>query len=175
MKFRLMFCKYFNMKKIYLGLKIAFTVLFLSCSSGDDDDNTGNNNESSSATIWKGTTTTFTKLDGADPSKAENQDRITANVWITRGNSGGQIYNAANESNSDKNTSPTGTKWALGTIDKVSSLSFKNFRSAVGSPKDVVGKDLVMHLETDNIFLSVKFTSWSSGKGGGFAYQRSTK
>ena len=163
------------MKKIYLGLKIAFTVLFLSCSGGEDEDNTGNNNESSSATIWKGTTATFTKSDGADPSKAENQDRITANVWITRGNGGGQIYNAANESNSDKNTSPTGTKWALGTIDKVSSLSFKDFRSAVGSPKDVVGKDLVMHLEKDNIYLSVKFTSWSSGKGGGFAYQRSTK
>ena len=63
------------MKKIYLGLKVAFTVLFLSCSGGDDEDNTGNNNESSSATIWKGTTATFTKSDGADPSKAENQDR----------------------------------------------------------------------------------------------------
>ena len=165
------------MKKLHIGLKIIFTILFLSCSGGDDEENknTGNNNESSSATIWKGTTTTFTKSDGADSSKAENQDRLTANVWITRGNNGGQIYNAAKESNSNKNTSPTGTKWALGTIDKVSSLSFKDFRSAVGSPKDVVGKDLVMHLETDNIYLSVKFTSWSSGKGGGFAYQRSTK
>ena len=53
-------------------------------------------------------------------------------------------------------------------------MTFTNFRAAVGKPKDVVGKNLIMHLIDDNIYLSVKFTSWSQGKQGGFAYERST-
>jgi hypothetical protein len=54
-------------------------------------------------------------------------------------------------------------------------LSFKKFRAAVSKPKDVVGKNLVMYLEVDNIYLSVKFLSWDQGKIGGFSYERSTK
>ena len=60
-------------------------------------------------------------------------------------------------------------------INNINSLTFTNFRSAVGKPKDVVGKNLVMHLIDDNIYLSVKFTSWSEGQKGGFAYDRSTQ
>ena len=47
-------------------------------------------------TTWDGPTMTFTKADNADPTSEANQDRITPNVWLTRGNSGGQIYNAKN-------------------------------------------------------------------------------
>ena len=36
------------------------------------------------------------------------------------------------------------------------------------------GQDLVLHLITDNIYMDIKFTSWKSGKGGGFSYERST-
>ena len=54
-------------------------------------------------------------------------------------------------------------------------MTFKKFRAAVGKPKDVVGKDLVMYLEDDDVYLTVKFTSWTEGKNGGFAYERSTK
>ena len=78
------------------------------------------------------------------------------------------------ESVYNKTNSPTGTKWAIGTLDQVSTLTFSKFRAAVGQPKDVVGKNLVMYLENDNIYLSVKFTSWSTNKNGGFAYERST-
>ncbi len=167
------------MKILYKVLLTLLISIFLSCSGGDDttSGDSGNNdsNESNPVTLWKGSNTTFTKTDGADPSKAENQDRLTANVWITRGNGGGQIYNAAKENGSSKTTSPTGTKWAVGSIDQVSSLSFKDFRTAVSKPKNVIGKNLVMHLVSDNIYVSVKFTSWSSGKAGGFAYERSTK
>jgi hypothetical protein len=125
--------------------------------------------------IWSGTATTFSKASDADPSQAENQDRITEKVWITRGNDGGEIYNAQSESTSAKGVSPRGTAWAIGTLDQIDQLEFKNFRAAVGNPKDVVGKDLVLHLVEDNIYLSVKFTSWAQGKAGGFAYQRSTE
>ena len=125
--------------------------------------------------VWRGSKITFTKTGGSDPSVEANQDRITSNVWITRGNTGGQIFNIKKESVSNKTNSPIGTKWAVGTLDQIDSLTFKKFREAVGKPQDVVGKNLVMYLEDDDIYLSVKFTSWSQGKNGGFAYERTSK
>ena len=137
---------------------------------------------SSGSNIWTGTNMTFTKGDQSDPTLESNQDRITDNVWITRpnkkedGKNGyGQIYNIKEESKPDENNSPVGTKWAVGTIDQIETLTFKKFRAAVGKPKNVVGKNLVMYLENDDVYLTVKFTSWSQGEKGGFAYERSTK
>ena len=136
----------------------------------------------SGSNVWTGTNMTFTKGDQSDPTMESNQDRITDNVWITRpnkkeeGKNGyGQIYNIKEESKPDENNSPVGTKWAVGTIDQIESLTFKKFRAAVGKPKNVVGKNLVMYLEIDDVYLTVKFTSWSQGEKGGFAYERSTK
>lgn len=123
---------------------------------------------------WQGTTLSFVKEDNADPTVEINQDRLTSTVWITRGNGGGQIYNAAVSENADKVNSPVGTEWAIGTLDDVSSLSFGPFRATVSKPKNVVGKNLVVHLIKDDVYLSLKFTSWSGGKKGGFSYERST-
>lgn len=124
--------------------------------------------------IWTGATLTFEKVAGTSAQDASNQDRITDKVWITRANDGGEIYNAQSENSFDKGSSPLGTQWALGSIDNIDNLSFKSFRDAVGKPKDVVGKDLVLFLTEEEIFISVKFTAWTEGKGGGFAYERST-
>lgn len=118
------------------------------------------------------TMVSFSKADGADPAIAANQDRISDNVWITRGNDGGQIYNAKTENNSDKQASPAGTRWAVGTADNKDNLTFAAFREAVGKPKEVVGKNLVMHLVADDVYIDVKFTAWSADKGGSFAYDR---
>ena len=156
------------MKKIKL---LLISLLIISCSSSDEGENTFTD----SATIWNGATITFTKSDGSDPNVVANQDRLSSNVWITRGNDGGQIYNIVKESVADKTNSPVGTKWAIGTLSQIETLSFTKFRTAVNKPKDVVGKNLVMYLENDDIYLTVKFTSWSEGKNGGFAYERSTK
>ena len=123
---------------------------------------------------WRGTNISFVKEDNADPNLEGNQDRLTSNVWITRGNGGGQIYNAAISENADKVNSPVGTEWAIGNLDDVSSLSFGAFRATVSKPKNVVGKNLVVHLIKDDVYLSLKFTSWSGGKKGGFSYERST-
>ena len=133
--------------------------------------------ESSQYTIWDGSDITFTKADATDPTIEENQDRLTDNVWITRGTSGGQIYNIKVESEFNKANSPSGTKWAVGSIDNIEALEFKLFRDAVGSPKSVVGKDLVLYLELDDVYLPVKFTSWSEGEPnkGGFSYTRATE
>lgn len=114
----------------------------------------------------------FAKVNGTDPTEAANQDRITDNVWITRGNEGGQIYNAKTESIADKDASPAGTLWAVGTVADKDNLTFTPFREAVGKPKDVVGKDLVMQLVADSIFIDIKFIGWGADKEGSFAYNR---
>lgn len=143
--------------------------------SGEEEMGGGTGSSADSAEIWTGALITFSKANGADPDAAANQDRITDKVWLTRGNNGGQIFNIQTESNYNKQSSPAGTAWAQGSIADVETLTFEPFRDAVGSPKNVVGRDLVLHLIEDNIYLSIKFTSWSQDKDGGFAYERSTK
>ena len=127
------------------------------------------------ATVWTGDVVNFSKANGADPALAANQDRITDKVWITRNNEGGQIYNRVLESTSDKDTSPLGTAWSEGALDDYASLTYTSFRTATGKPKNAVGKTYVVHLIEENIYLSVKLTSWSQGKAGGFGYERSSK
>lgn len=124
--------------------------------------------------VWTGERISFTKADGADPTLEENQDRITDSVWITRGNDGGQIFNIAQRERYSKQESPVGTLWAVGTTDDLPGLQFTPFRPAVGSPKDVAGKDLVMFIVEERIFIDVRFVSWSEGKRGGFGYERTT-
>lgn len=125
--------------------------------------------------IWSGPAITFTKADGADETLAENQDKITDLVIITRSNDGGQIFNIVSENGADMVRSPEGTEWAVGSIDDFETLSFTPFREAVGRPQDVVGQRLVLHLIEENIYISVEFTSWSTLRAGGFAYIRSTQ
>lgn len=125
--------------------------------------------------IWTGETMTFAKEGGADPNEESNQDRITDNVWLTRGNDGGQIYNAVAETAANKGNSPVDTEWAIGTVDNISSLEFKQFRETLGKPKDAIGMDLVLHLLTDDVYLSFKIISWDQEKVGGLSYERSTK
>ncbi len=127
------------------------------------------------ASVWTGTSKIFTKVNNTNPTIESNQDRITDKVWITRANNGGgQIYNAVSESVSNKNTSPSGTEWAEGEISNYTSLNYKSFRSATGKPKNAVGKTYVLHLIEENIYLSLRFISWSEGRLGGFSYERST-
>ena len=125
--------------------------------------------------IWNGPTLTFTKADNANPTLEANQDRITPNVWLTRGNNGGQLYNAKTESDSSKSTSPDDTRWAIGTTSSLESLTFSTFRGT-SRPKNAVGQNMVMYLVTDDIYIDIKITSWTSGNnsGGGFSYERST-
>lgn len=134
-------------------------------------------NENLVFNIWDGPLITFTKAAGADPSLAANQDIISASVSLTRGNGGGQIYNAIVETAANRTNSPEGTLWAVGSVDNIESLSFDKFRAAVGDPKDVVGKNLILYLEAEEIYLPVTFTSWSQGSssGGGFSYTRATE
>ena len=130
------------------------------------------------ATIWNGPVTSFTKADFADPSLAANQDRLTPNVWITRASTQG-LYNSKTESFFVHSLSPADTEWANGTTANYSTLSYTNWNTWADGvnpgPPSTVGVNAVLHLITDDIYIDITFTSWTSSLGGGgFAYQRST-
>src|SRR5438552_17120656 len=135
------------------------------------------------ATVCNSTTINFTKTNYANPLLAENQDRLTPNVWITRGSSRG-LFNAKTESSFTHYLSPAGTEWANGSLENYATLSYTNWnRWAAGvnpRPPSTVGVQAVLHLIPDDIYLSVRFTSWTGGEpqgpssGGGFSYLRST-
>ena len=129
----------------------------------------------SQLTLWEGASMSFTKEDGADHQQEANQDRITDNVWITRG-ANGQIFNIVSEVSANSASSPADTEWARGSFDDIASLTFQSFRDATGGkPKNAVGQTFVVHLITDDVYLDLQLTSWSTGKQGGFAYNRTTR
>src|SRR5689334_8925731 len=51
----------------------------------------------SAQTVWSGLTFNYTHADGLDPADPTSQDRLTNDVWITRGQFGGGLLNAASE------------------------------------------------------------------------------
>lgn len=136
-----------------------------------------------SQTVWDGETITFSKANNTDFTLEEHQDRITADVWLTRSNNGGALINYNQESSYSKGTSPLGTLWAIGSSSD-SNLQFNNFRDFDGdtnnSPPE--NTNLVLKItngtttESDDIHIDIMFTFWQSGRtsGGGFTYTRST-
>ena len=137
-----------------------------------------------SQTIWDGPMMTFTKQNFNNPSLENSQDRITDLVWLTRGGDN-VLFNAKTQSSAPNNgyNSPEDTRWAEGDTNNLSSLVFSDFKSAApkssnGTPrvKNMVGKNYVVHLITDNIYIDLKMLSWQQGggNGGGFSYERST-
>ena len=117
----------------------------------------------------------FTKADAADPTQAVNQDRLTSNVWLTRGSTRG-LYNIAREAFFSHTVSPADTEWASGTTANYASLTYTDWETwarSVGDPPAIPGVNAVLHLKTDDIYLDIKFLSWSV-RSGGFSYERST-
>lgn len=130
-----------------------------------------------SQTTWDGPEITFTK-----ENYINAQDDITNDVSITRGNSGGSIFNIITESSYIPGTSPEGTLWAIGDLSD-NNLAFNDFRSFDGNNKNrpPLNQNLVLKLtnrtssNSDDIHIKVFFTSWTSNSnGGGFSYRRTT-
>lgn len=132
--------------------------------------------------VLSGLTTSFSKVAGADPMLQANQDRLTLSVLLTRGSSRG-LFNAAAEIGYNA-SSPADTEWAT-TINNpgatiaatnYAALDFTTWVSAYGNSvgNTIVGRNAVLHIIPEDIYLDIRFTNWSaSGSGGGFAYQRS--
>ena len=127
------------------------------------------------AIVWDGPRTTFSKDPLADWTLPENQDRITPEVWLTRANTQG-LFNIKSEPLFTHQRSPVGTEWAFGTTADFASLTYTNWEVWAGSnPPGTVGRDAVVHLVAEDIYLDLKFTAWcGAGGGGGFSYVRST-
>ena len=136
-----------------------------------------------SQTVWDGETITFSKANNADFTQEQHQDRITADVWLTRSNSGRALINYNQESSYSRGASPLGTLWAIGSSSD-SNLEFNNFRDFDGDTNNSPPEDINLVLkitngtttESDDIHIDIMFTFWQSGRtsGGGFTYTRST-
>jgi len=115
----------------------------------------------------------FEKENGADYTLAENQDRISDNVWITRADYRG-IFNIAQESQFYHYESPVGTEWYDGlTRDADPSSDYSDWNNEIGG--DMSTDTVSMHLIEEDRFFDVVFESWVSGDeggGGGFSYTR---
>ncbi|MGC6432341.1 MAG: T9SS type A sorting domain-containing protein [Jejuia sp.] len=115
---------------------------------------------------------TFTKDANTDPSLRENQDRISDNVWLTRGNSYG-IYNAFDQT-SARNQPTSGIELALGSFEDLSQLNFETISQwgkKFSSKGSWLNKNLVLKLTEKNEYYSFVMTSWENE--GGFSYTRS--
>lgn len=148
-------------------------------SSNDIDDTNATLNPNS---VWQGESITFTKANNADWNLEENQDRITDNVWLTRQDNR-SLFNIFTELEQiggyGSTLSPANTEWARGEIiDGIGNLQFNRFTGTLDNNigDNILNGPLVLHLLTDDIYIDVTFTSWTSGgMGGGFTYVRSTR
>lgn len=166
------------MKKVYLPL--LSLILMLSCNQEEE--------QTAPSNIYTGPAIFFEKTDGADWTDPANQDRITPNVWLTRADRR-PIFNIAQESEATFNPdslsepcailSPIGTKWAFGNTANLDSLVFDQFLNTVRCvPGSVIGRDMVLYLEEEDVYIDIRFNSWSVGDNGGqggFSYTRKTR
>ena len=137
-------------------------------------------------TVGTGPSIDFVRLPNADPTLAENQDRITDTVWITRGAIQGLFNFAREDGYSD--SSPAGTQWAFQGLNgnptegfsaaEFASLNFSTWTQAL---EEKVGDNIlfrsgVVHLVDEDVYLDIVFTGWgvATTGGGSFAYTRSS-
>jgi hypothetical protein len=138
--------------------------------------------------VWTGPTVTFSKMGEDDPTLPQYQDRLTDNVWLSRGSIEG-MFNIApgKETAYVRFTSPDDTEWATGVIVENSGqtvaaanwqqLTFTTWAAAYGGPgpglaDNITTRNAVVHLVTDDIYLDLMFTGFDSS--GLVAYERST-
>lgn len=129
------------------------------------------------ATVWDGPLMTFTEPAGGSGSNPADQDRLTADVWITRDVTHG-LYNAFAEVGYTAFYSPGGTEWSYGNLANYATLTYTNWQgmfggNSGGGPRSTLNIPTVLHLINEDIYLSVTLTAWG-GSAGGFTYQRST-
>jgi glucose/arabinose dehydrogenase len=128
-------------------------------------------------TIWNGPLTNYTQA-SPYPNPPGDRDQLTPNVALTRttpsGGGTGGIFNAVTEDHFTKFVSPADTEWAIGSLEDYASLTYTDWTTVgAGNPVfNLPGQQLVVHLISDDIYLSLKFTSLPAGPG--FAYVRST-
>ena len=125
---------------------------------------------SQAATFWTGPNVTWTKS-GSTP-----KDIIVAGkVELTRGGRDVLFNTAAGES-SPGATSPKDCLFAFGTLANATSLTYASMESLRNSNLGarILNKDMVVHLVNEDIYFSIRFSTWGSFGAGTVSYTRST-
>lgn len=130
--------------------------------------------------VWSGLSFEFVKLDNAFPYPV---DQITDGVALTRAENRG-LYNAVVEAGWN-GSGPTGTEWATDinnpgdtiAATNFAALTFDSWLDAYGglflAGAAAEGRDAVVHLIEEDIYLDLRITHWTmGGAGGGFTYLR---
>jgi glucose/arabinose dehydrogenase len=96
-------------------------------------------------------------------------------VSLTRAATAG-MFNGVTETSFAKFASPADTEWAVGSLSNFATLSYSDWTTTGGGHPvlNYVGEQLVVHLISDDIYLSLQFTALDSTGAGGFSYIRST-
>ena len=132
---------------------------------------------SRAATIWTGPLITYTQT-SPYPNPPGDRDQLTPHVALTRatpsGAGTGGMFNAVTETSFTKGFSPADTEWAVGSLANYATLTYTDWTTCGGGNPvhNLPGQQLVVHLISDDIYLSLQFTSLPSGPG--FSYIRST-
>jgi len=128
--------------------------------------------------VWTGPDLAFTKGNFVPWSLPANQDEITANVRFARKDTG-PMFNAVVDPGGPSGCgggAPSDTEWATGSAANWAALTFEPLLPwADCSPTSVIGVNAVLHLISDDIYIDIRFTSWTQGGGGGFGFVRSTE
>jgi glucose/arabinose dehydrogenase len=128
------------------------------------------------ATVWTGPTTSFTQA--APYPNPGDRDQLTPNVSLTRatptGGGTGGMFNGVTETSFTKFFSPADTEWAVGSLANYAALTYADWTTCGGGNPvhNLPGQQLVVHLISEDIYLSLQFTALPAGPG--FAYIRST-
>jgi hypothetical protein len=133
--------------------------------------------------VWSGFTFEFSKPSGADGTLPENQDSISPNVRLARGNTAG-LYNAEYEVGFSS-ISPEFTLWATHVNNPLAEIAAEHYADLVFAPfgtayggqvgNHILGGNAVLYLTLEDIYLDIQFTSWDTGHqipSGGFSYLR---
>jgi len=126
----------------------------------------------SAATIWNGPNTGWAK------SVATPSDPILPGVVVLTRGGNEVMYNTVSEVGPTVG-SPADTEWGFGTLANFSTLTYKtmdvwraganfNFQALI------LNKQMVMHIKSQDIYMSIMFTNWGRFGSGTVGYIRST-
>jgi hypothetical protein len=149
------------MSRLLARLVWSFAVAVCLCDAGST---------TAAPKVWTGLANTFAR------TAESTADHITDLVALTRGTSGG-IYNSVVETFFDNAVSPADTEWATDRNNAEANIAAANWSNLHFDPwaiaygpqpgMNVVGRDAVLHLISDDIYLDIRFSQWATGGGGG--------
>jgi hypothetical protein len=122
------------------------------------------------ATLWTGPNMTYTK------SASTPNDTILAGKVVLHRGTRDVLYNTAAGETRAATSSPANTEWGFGALTNYQNLSYRSLESMRDGNLAglILNRPMVMHIISEDIYLSVKFTTWGQHGVGTVSYIRST-